>query len=203
MNNKWRITKEWIGYLKRNRIAELKPDEKTGKLIYIRQPKVEDLYKFLILSTDFEESSIITAIQSVLSRSNGQSQIDYKPQSGQQNTQQKSNQEKSNNRIPRLPKNTTDAVDQESDKKEIKEDIIDDPGQDISERDAELIFDILIQSNPSAVPSAPGRETTGDKQTDKNQTRDQTEDLKKIKDLIRTKLTPEQIMGLWRNLKNG
>lgn len=177
--NKWELTKDWISYLKRSQIAELEADADTGKLRYRREPKVEDLYTFLANQTDFEKEDIINAIKMVLSKAGSTTPSLNAPQ---QNPQQRQ-QQKSAQAPTRLPQ-----------AERIKEDFVDNPGRALSEKEVELTFDMLLSSAGQSKSSSAG---TAQQQSDKAQ------DLKRIKNHIRTQMTPDEIMGLWRNLKNA
>ena len=166
--NKWQLTREWIGYLKRMQIADLNPDPETKSIRYKRQPTVEDLYTFLTNLTDFSEQDIKNSIMMVVSRQKGQAQVSG---SNQNQTQQS--------------------------QPVIKEAFVDDPGEDLSEREVELIFDMLV-SNQSRSTEKSGQQA---QQTDPQEKR--ISDLNRIRRHIRSDLTPEMVLALWRQLKNG
>lgn len=61
------VIKDWVQYLKNNRIISMTSSPKTGRLRYNRKPTTNDVRSFLNLKTDFDESDIETAIRAVLS----------------------------------------------------------------------------------------------------------------------------------------
>lgn len=61
------LVKEWIQFLKNQRIASTSTDPTTGKLQYRRQPTTQDLKQFLSGMTDYKPKEIDQAIGSVLS----------------------------------------------------------------------------------------------------------------------------------------
>ena len=61
------IVKDWIQYLKNNKIVELKP-QPNGKLKYNRDATVRDLMKFLDVKTDYPNSLVRKAIRSVFDK---------------------------------------------------------------------------------------------------------------------------------------
>lgn len=63
-----RLTKDWIQYLKNNRIAGTQSDPETGKLSYKRKVTTDDVAKFLEVKTEFDNQTITNAIHMVLSK---------------------------------------------------------------------------------------------------------------------------------------
>ncbi len=63
-----RLVKNWIQYLKNNRIVDLQSDPNTGKLKYRKPVTTEVLFKFLENESNFDETTIRSAIESVLSK---------------------------------------------------------------------------------------------------------------------------------------
>lgn len=74
------LTKDWIQYLKNNRIVSTQSDPKTGRLNYRKNPSATDLMKFLNLKTDFDESAVRQAIKTVLNSKQGQGEEQPKTQ---------------------------------------------------------------------------------------------------------------------------
>lgn len=65
------LTRGWIKYLKNNRIVKGTSDPKTGKLIYVKQPNVQNLIKYLRITDEFDEDTIRSTIKKVLSAKMG------------------------------------------------------------------------------------------------------------------------------------
>lgn len=145
MQNKWELVKGWISYLKSLRIVELNSDPTTGKLIYRRQPTVEDLYKYLTTTAGLDAELAREAIQ------NGTAK----------------------------PSSTG-----------VKEAIRDVTGRNITEAEIEKVFDLVVSL--AATPKDPAPAPA-----------DPQEDMKKIRRFIRDEMPPDQIMALWRALKNA
>lgn len=62
------LTRNWIQYLKNNRIAALQSDPKSGKLNYKRKVTVDDVRDYLYNTTEFDKKAIDRAIRSVLKK---------------------------------------------------------------------------------------------------------------------------------------
>jgi len=62
------LTREWIQFLKNNRIVGMQSDPETGQLKYNRKVTTDDVRTFLQSKTDFDDKSIENAIQSVASK---------------------------------------------------------------------------------------------------------------------------------------
>ena len=89
----------------------------------------------------------------------------------------------------------------------ITEEFTDDPGEDLSEKDIQAIFDILgkstksTQSNQSTRADAvPGNNKPEQKRIDPQQVR--IEEVNKLKRVIRDTMTDQQRLSLWRALHN-
>ena len=63
-----KLIKQWIEYLKRNQIVDLKPDPNTDQLKYRRPATIDDVAHFL--ARDFTEEQINNAISIVLAKKN-------------------------------------------------------------------------------------------------------------------------------------
>jgi hypothetical protein len=59
------LTRNWIQYLKNNRIAALQSDPKSGKLNYKRKVTADDVRDYLYNTTEFDKKDIDRAIRSV------------------------------------------------------------------------------------------------------------------------------------------
>lgn len=76
------LTKEWIQFLKNNKIVDLNSDPATGKLSYKRGVTSDDVSKFLEIKTDFSAEEISNAIHMVLAQGtmkNAQPKLDNNP----------------------------------------------------------------------------------------------------------------------------
>lgn len=60
------LTKEWIQYLKNNKIVKMQSDPKSGKLSYNRPVTTDDVSKFLIDTGKFDETTVNSAIQKAM-----------------------------------------------------------------------------------------------------------------------------------------
>lgn len=67
------LTRRWIQFLKNNRIAKGSPDP-SGRVAYIRKPRVQELIKFLRISGDYDDKQINASIKQVLNASNNTTQ---------------------------------------------------------------------------------------------------------------------------------
>lgn len=65
------LTRGWIKYLKNNRIAKMNSDPKTGKLLYNKQPSVQNLIKYLRITDEFDDDAIRNAILQVVKSKKG------------------------------------------------------------------------------------------------------------------------------------
>ena len=63
MNMSTTFDPAWIQYLKNNRIVEMKSDPVSGRLVYRRPVRVDDVAAFLILKVDIEEDEIQRVIE--------------------------------------------------------------------------------------------------------------------------------------------
>ncbi len=59
------LTREWIQYLKNNRIVSLQSDPKSGRLNYQREVTDRDVIEFLLAKTDYSEKEIKSTIRAV------------------------------------------------------------------------------------------------------------------------------------------
>jgi hypothetical protein len=63
-----KLIKDWIQFLKNNKIVNLKSDPDSGKLHYNRKVTADDVSHFLDISTDHSEDAINNAISMVLTK---------------------------------------------------------------------------------------------------------------------------------------
>lgn len=197
------LIKEWILYLKSNKIASAQSDPKTGKLKYLRKVSVEDLYSFLDYKTDFSRTTIEKAIQSVLknrptnnlpSTNVNHASAGVVPPSRQTATQQ-----------PKQKKyDTSNATDVEPRygprpslpaPGSLTEDIVDDQSPELHEKDVEAIFKILTTAK-----SKPKTDNVAAKQKKMSAVRNT--ELKKLQEVISKTMTPAQRKQLWDKLQS-
>lgn len=62
------LTKNWIQYLKSNKIVALNSDPETGKLKYNRPVTSDDVMEFLDVKTDFSPEQVSNAIHMIMAR---------------------------------------------------------------------------------------------------------------------------------------
>lgn len=62
------LTKKWIQYLKNNQIVAMQSDPKSGRLNYRKKVTVDDLIHFLQNDTDYSDTQIDKAIDTVLTK---------------------------------------------------------------------------------------------------------------------------------------
>ncbi len=74
------LTRGWIKYLKNNRLVKGNSDPKTGKLIYIKQPNVQNLIKYLRITDEFDDDTIRVTIKKALSSKMGDDQTGKEPE---------------------------------------------------------------------------------------------------------------------------
>lgn len=200
------LIKEWILYLKSNKIASAQSDPKSGRLKYLRKVSVEDLTNFLDYKTDFNKKAIEKAIQSVLKN---------RPTSNLPATQQAQQNQKPGSNVP--APSTQPPVSQQQPKKKkfdtsnatdveprfgprrslpapstLEEDIVDDQGPEIHEKEIEDIFKILTTAAPK----------TDDVNAKKQKlAKVRNTELKKLQDVITNTMSPEQRKQLWDELQ--
>jgi len=64
------LTRQWIEFLKINKIVDRQSDPKTGRLKYNRNPNVQELIRFVVRLTDFDEEDVRAAIKAVVGSKN-------------------------------------------------------------------------------------------------------------------------------------
>ena len=74
------LTRGWIKYLKNNRIVKGNSDPKTGRLIYIKQPNVQNLIKYLRITDEFDDDTIRGTIKKALSSKVGSEEPGAEPE---------------------------------------------------------------------------------------------------------------------------
>jgi len=219
------LTKDWIQYLKNNRIVDLKSDP-SGKLNYRRDVTAQDLEKFLDIS--FPEEKVSNAIKMVLAKKgagNGQSKLQNNPTQQQPGSSLSTwsqsettpgqpvpqGQQRIGSSVPpaspqqpaakKSKYSKDDAEDIEfrepgQKKGKVKEAIRDNPGDTFSEDDVEAVFRLL--TSPGAEqPSQEEPAQQAEVSTEQKQAA-----LKKIKYAIRDVLSPKQRKTFWRALND-
>lgn len=223
------LTRDWIEFLKNNRIVSLKSDPATGKLSYKRRVSENDLLKFLQVKTDFSEEDIMGAINQVKTTVPSVAS-DKSANAKQQQSQSKDlstwmhygmspgeappeeiGQDGSKNLPanvkPRQKRPVGDVSDVEDKRqKRLREDLDDRQRFTFSEDEVEKIFSILVSKEaqaanvPSAERQAQGHPGRKPIQPDPEQ---KINDLRKIKRLIRDDMTEQQRLSLWRLLTSS
>ncbi len=190
------LTKTWIQYLKNNRIAELKSDPETGKINYKRKVTSQDVADFLEKNTDFGEEAISNAIHMVLTKkatSNAPPKVQNNP------TPKEPGRNLStwhhNEITPATPKsskrdnsNATDVGYRDVPK--LREAFTDEEGYTLSEDEVELIFNMLTKSQGAPAAKSNPEPVSVDK----------TQNLNRLKELVRYKMSGAQRKALWRAL---
>ena len=64
------LTRQWIEFLKINKIVNRQADPKTARLKYNRNPNVQELIRFVVRLTDFDEEDVKAAIKTVMGSKN-------------------------------------------------------------------------------------------------------------------------------------
>jgi hypothetical protein len=95
------LTRGWIRYVKNMGIAKAQSDPNTGKLAYNKQPKVQDLIKYLTNTGDFHKDLIRAAVLQVMQGKSGKGNAED-PETQKQLPGQESETQK------QLPNNATD-----------------------------------------------------------------------------------------------
>jgi hypothetical protein len=181
------LTRNWIQYLKNNRIAALKSDP-TGKLKYNRQVTTADVSDFLDGRNGLTIEQINNAIQSVISPN-------------QQPVQQANQQPARGGKQPGVLSQTPGAVRRRQQRQaaktptqptqQVNEEIRDQQSQPVSEKQVEDIFAALTTPAPETPETPPTPDETAQKAN---------EEFKKIKRIIRDVMTDSQRKSLWRLL---
>jgi hypothetical protein len=60
------LTRQWIEFLKINKIVDRQSNPKTGRLNYKRNPNVQELIRFVVRLTDFDQEDVKAAIKAVV-----------------------------------------------------------------------------------------------------------------------------------------
>ncbi|HEY6436681.1 MAG TPA: hypothetical protein VIY47_08825 [Ignavibacteriaceae bacterium] len=227
-----KLVKDWIQYLKNNQIINLKSDYASGKLSYKRNPTTSDLLKFLDVHTDIDQKIVKKAIQTVLSQGKPGANVpstwmhdEMTPGDAEQETPQSQPQTRlpspdqpkkySNDdaedvefRDAGAPKNEPPALSGPKRKprfkyrnKPVTEAFYDRPGDELSEDQIRAIFKILS----AAANATPEKETpkTEPGQSPEEKEAKASENMNKLRDLIRNKMSPEHRAGLWSLLNDG
>ncbi len=255
------LTKEWIQYLKSNKIVSLQSDPKSGLLKYQREVTSDDLIEFLLVKTDYSEEEIESTIRAVKGGAgaaagrelaapdqssergvsdwmqNGTSPIDGDPREFDNYDEQPAltNEPRKIGHSPGKLKHDPDSVSdvdfrevpnkpesprslpspkpKEDEKRKprfrnlkpkLKEDIRDDAGEKISERDVEAIFTKLAKGaadKETQDAEAANKEKKATNTTSGAEMQAKKEDdLRKMKRLIRDIMTDSQRKSLWRML---
>lgn len=222
------LVKDWIQYLKNNQIIRLQSDQ-TGKLSYKRNPTTSDLLTFLDIHTDIDQSTIKKAIQTALSQRKSsknlpstwlQNEIRPDPEEPKNGPDARS---RTNSRPPESPPSkkysNDDAEDVEfrdvDDKtpdhlaltgpkrkprfkyrnKPIAEAFYDGTDDVLDEDQIRLVFKLL------AAGSLKRKDLKREPEESSEETAAKTsENMNKLRRLIRDKLSPEQRVSLWRIL---
>lgn len=191
IDSRW-LTKEWIQYLKNNRIVELTSDPATGKLTYRRGVTPADLSKFLETKTDFTPEQISAAINQGVTRKSSNL-----PSGNTTQQQQTSNQEKpapeekpQQSQQPRKPHVRL---------KSVNEEFTDIDSIHITEDDIASIFSILT----AAPTSKKAKSDKPQKQKKELSQEKRTEELNKLIGVVRDTMSDTQRKSLWRILKNA
>lgn len=223
--DKTRLTKEWITYLKSNRIAVSSKDN-PGTLDYRKKVTSDNISRFLEAKTDFSEEQISNAIHMVLARKaqgGGPAKLQNNPTTGtsvasrpeapqqQAPKQIGSNQPKAAAAAPNKRYNKDNATDVEY--RDINEELRDDTAYTLDEKDVEDIFSVLTSGAASAPASTPGGEqkqrggaatqgTPAAANPEEEQAKKE-EDVRKLKRMIRDTMSPAQRKALWRILTDA
>lgn len=219
--DKIKLTKEWIDYLKGGRIA-FSSNTEPGKLDYRKKVTTDDLSHFLEAKTDFTEEQISDAIRVVLAKkahsrqpklqNNSTSDTSVVPRhvapSQQPPKQIGSNQSKTPPATPKKGYNKDNATDIEY--RDINEEMRDDTAYTLDEKDVENIFSILTSAVPVADPKGTNR-SGGKSSTTRPESTSNPEELqakkeseiRKLKRVIREKMSPSQRKTLWRILTDA
>jgi len=214
--DKTKLTKDWIGYLKDLQIAVSSKTE-PGKLDYIKRVTSDALSHFLELKTDFTEGQISNAIHMVLAKKaqgGGPAKLQNNPTAGtsvatqQERPQQQapkqigSNQPKQAPAAPKKRYSKDDATDVEY--RNVNEELKDDTAYTLDEKDVEDIFSILTSAAPDTKQkqrgAAPGTPTAANPEEDQAK---KEEEVRKLKRVIRDKMSPAQRKALWRVLTDA
>lgn len=249
------LTKDWIQYLKNNKIVELKSDPETGKLQYNRPVTSDDVFNFLDVKTNYSPEDISNALHMVLTRKAVGKQSPKLQQPGPKepgrdlstwmyygmrpgehptkrldtepsDTPRLQGQEKGKLRYdpdsvsdidfkeipPEDPRRLSAPTPNEPERKpkfklrKVKEDITDEAGYELDEKDVEMIFNMLAsgaaskadqEKKSASKPKKDKEETSPEEQQAKKE-----EDLRKLKRIIRDVMTDSQRKSLWRMLKD-
>jgi len=207
--DKSKLTREWIQYLKNNKIVALQSDPSTGKLNYKKKVTIDDLTRFLELKTDFNEEEVGNAIHMVLARK-AQSKNQPALPGKQPGTavgpvmqpQQRPKQIPNNKPIPVKKKYSKDDA-EDIDFRDINEALSDNTSLDLDESDVESIFSILLsgKSAPQKNTRSPGRPPAQANADDAELKK--LEDVRRLKRVIRDTMTPAQRKALWRLLTDA
>jgi hypothetical protein len=217
--DKTRLTKEWIDYLKSNQIAFSSKTE-PGKLDYKKKVTSDDISRFLEGKTDFTEEQISNAVHMVLAKKaqgGGPAKLQNNPTAGtsvatqperpqqQAPKQLGSNQPKQAQAAPKKRYSKDNATDVEY--RDINEELRDDTAYTLDEKDIEDIFSILTSASPAApatkqkqrgtAPGTPAAASPEEEQAKKD------EEIRKLKRVIRDKMSPAQRKALWRVLTDA
>ncbi len=182
--NKRDLTARWIKNLKTSSIVKPQPDQ-NGKLIYNRPVHLSDLVSFLRRNTEFGDEKISAAIKEILMSGDGvQSRTVEPPEQVGTNGQAPAPQLGHRKPFKPTPK-PQDVSDVEY--RDINEDFREIKGPELSEKQIELIFDVITRPDP--VEQKVGSV-------------DRESEIRQIKSVLTSKLTPDQIKMLYRELKN-
>lgn len=185
------LTKQWIQYLKSNQIVSNNSDPKTGDLKYHKKVTVEDVSRFLEVTTDFSPTLIARAINSVMNLPPQQAQ---RAQPNQQSLQKQISHNPNSisdvdyRETPRPTQKQSDVPQKQlgAPQKRLKEAIKDLPGPEVSEDQVTAIFTKLCTAQ--AKPSQEQKSSS------------KGEDLKKLRHVIRNSMTTSHRKALWRAL---
>lgn len=219
--DKTRLTKDWIDYLKSNQIA-VSSKETPGKLDYKKKVTSDNLSHFLEVKTDFTEEQISNAVHMVLAKKaqgGGPAKLQNNPTPGtsvatqdpktpqrQAPKQIGSNQPKAAPAAPKKRYSKDNATDVEY--RDVNEELNDNTAYTLDEKDVEDVFSILTSSAPASASGPTQRRRGAQPATPvtPNPEEDQAkkeEEVRKLKRVIRDKMSPAQRKALWRVLTDA
>lgn len=188
------LIEKWIQFLKSNRIVAMQSDPDTGKLEYLKPVTTKELTRFLKITTDFSDEEIGNAIKTALTKK-GAAVPKIQNTPGTNVDIQKTQPVKSEpakisgpqQTVPKKKYSKDDATDIEF--KDINEAIADLAGKSLSEDDVENIFAMLASLDRSKP-----------EEQDTKPSKDLSNEIEKIKNLIDNVMTDGQRKSLWRAL---
>lgn len=177
------LKRSWIQYLKNNRIVALDSNPKTGQLTYRKKPTTDDLTHFLQNETHYDKQIINDVIQSIISRNTVTAPEPTKRAGG---------------KVPGVVSQTPNAVRKREARAAQKSTPITeefDAPREISEKDVEEIFSLLLSQGPSGITAS-----AANTEPQQNNTSKKEQDIVRLKNLIRTGMTPSQRKELWLHI---